>query len=168
MKRNGALFFLLVFFFVSILSGCTQNTPKIPFSGENSESLSNADSGKNSSVKQPSFSKDDVWAAFNSLCQKKGQSGYAANNDDIVQNLGVIDSRYELYLIIPADATGDQVITYGEFQGFKIVSGMKFSPSAFALYLFDAQNQTMYTVEDGERLIDFSKAYQLLPQDMKQ
>ena len=101
------------------------------------------------------------------------KTGGAGRDHDIqayietLENLGKADERYELYRIVPPDATGDTVMTYGTFQGFEIVSGTGYSPSAFALYLFDTQDKVMYTIEDGEGLADFSEVYRLLPQNMK-
>lgn len=108
----------------------------------------------------------DVVAAFSALCKSKECSEYIADGG-AVEKLGKADDRYELYRIVPPDATGDTVMTYGTFQGFEIVSGTRYSPSAFALYLFDTQDKVMYTIEDGEGLVDFSEVYRLLPQNMK-
>lgn len=198
MKRNIALLILIAFCLNLTFSGCADTSPKTvdtkksshgnteylkknsaetEYSGaENQQKSPHASSNenKNDFTKIETVSKNDVIDAFNSLCENKGVRGYYANSpypdsaDGTVKRLGIIDNRYELYIILPEDASGNTVMTYGTLQGFTVVSGTRYSPSAFALYLFDTQNRVMYTIEDGERLIDFSKAYQLLPTNMKQ
>ena len=155
MKRTAVI--LLAFCIVLLFSGCTEkHNEKLPAA----------------SVKyliKPANEEtdiDDVIAAFSALCKSKECSDYIVDGD-AVEKLGKAGSRYELYRIVPPDATGAAVMTYGTFQGFEIVSGMKYSPSAFALYLFDTRDKVMYTIEDGEGLVDFSEVYRLLPQNMK-
>lgn len=155
MKRTAVI--LLAFCIVLLFSGCTE---------KHNEKLSAA------SVKyliKPASEEteiDDVIAAFSALCKSKECSDYIVDGD-AVEKLGKAGNRYELYRIVPSDATGAAVMTYGTFQGFEIVSGMKYSPSVFALYLFDTRDKVMYTIEDGEGFVDFSEVYRLLPQNMK-
>ena len=155
MKRTAVI--LLAFCIVLLFSGCTEkHNEKLPAA----------------SVKyliKPASEEteiDDVIAAFSALCKSKECSDYIADGD-AVEKLGKAGNRYELYRIVPSDATGAAVMTYGTFQGFEIVSGMKYSPSEFALYLFDTRDKVMYTIEDGEGFVDFSEVYRLLPQNMK-
>lgn len=155
MKRTAVI--LLAFCIVLLFSGCTEkHNEKLPAA----------------SVKyliKPASEEteiDDVIAAFSALCKSKECSDYIADGD-AVEKLGKAGNRYELYRIVPSDATGAAVMTYGTFQGFEIVSGMKYSPSEFALCLFDTRDKVMYTIEDGEGFVDFSEVYRLLPQNMK-
>ena len=134
MKRTAVI--LLAFCIVLLFSGCTEkHNEKLPAA----------------SVKyliKPASEEteiDDVIAAFSALCKSKECSDYIADGD-AVEKLGKAGNRYELYRIVPSDATGAAVMTYGTFQGFEIVSGMKYSPSEFALYLFDTRDKVMYTI----------------------
>ena len=157
MKRTAVI--LLAFCIVLLFPGCTEkHNEKLPAASVK-YLIKPAAASEETDI-------DDVIAAFSALCRSKECSDYSIDGD-AVEKLGKAGSRYELYRIVPSDATGAAVMTYGTFQGFEIVSGMKHSPSEFALYLFDTQDKVMYTIEDGEGLVDFSEVYRLLPQNMK-
>ena len=115
----------------------------------------------------PATSNSLVISAFRSLWKEKGDQTSVSLSEQNVKLLGTISTKFELYEIIPENASGDSIMTYQTYQGYTIVSGTRYQPSAFALYLFDKDKNVLYTIEDGAQLVDFSAVYNLLPNNMK-
>ena len=87
--------------------------------------------------------------------------------EENVSLLGSIGSDFELYRIMPSDASADAVMTYKTYQCYTIFSVTRYHPSAFALYLYNTDKHVLYTVEDGAQMVDFKEVYDLLPENMK-
>lgn len=115
----------------------------------------------------PTTSSSLVISAFRSLWKEKGDQTSVSLSEQNVRFLGTISTKFDLYEIIPENASGNSVMTYQTYQGYTIVSGTRYQPSAFALYLFDKDKSVLYTIEDGAQFVDFSAVYNLLPSNMK-
>ncbi len=164
---KNAKYFLITFICVILnLSGCTAKE----LSDENvsnSASSVNDISNKISTEKMSDIVVSDVTEAYKSLYKNKMNNTIENVSDSDIYLLGIVDDTYNLYQILPPNSSGDTVMTYHTYQGYTIVSGTKYSPSVFALYLFDKNNKILYTLEDGANMVDFSLVYNLLPDNMK-
>ena len=105
MKRTAVI--LLAFCIVLLFPGCTEkHNEKLPAASVK-YLIKPAAASEETDI-------DDVIAAFSALCRSKECSDYRIDGD-AVEKLGKAGSRYELYRIVPPDATGAAVMTYGTF-----------------------------------------------------
>lgn len=163
--KNAKYFLTTLICAILIFSGCATRE-------SSDENVSNSVSSANDiSNKIPTEKTDifvsDVTEAYKSLYKSKMNNTIENVSDSDIYLLGVVDDTYNLYQILPQNSSGAAVMTYQTYQGYTIVSGTKYSPSVFALYLYDKNNKILYTIEDGANLVDFPLVYNLLPDNMK-
>jgi len=163
--KNTKYFLTIFICVILIFSGCA--TKKESDANASNGVTSDNDISSNIPAQETEILISDVLEAYKLLYKSKMSEAVENVSDSDIYLLGIVDDTYNLYQILPQNASGNTVMTYQTYQGYTVISGTEYSPSAFALYLYDKNDKILYTIEDGANRVDFSLVYNLLPDNMK-